>query len=205
MKANHPNTASESEPPTKSSLKRHSTIFDRLRQFSDNLRQLRYPAEFRIRVPQFTRSKSPPTDLTAARRLANVATCLWDIERKLKPTDNEEQNKKHRLAYRRANNAIETLTTVGIVIDDPIGRRYHPGSEGMMKPHLQPTQGVTIEKITETVTPIIYYKDKLIQRGEVFVAVPQEVDDTSKHAVDSDEKPSGPEPEQTENTSNKQD
>jgi len=195
MKANHPNTTRESEQQPNSSLNKHSNIFDHLRHFFDNLRQLRYPTEFRIRVPQFTRPTSPPTDLTAARKLASVATCLWDIVRKLKPDDSEEPNKKHRLAYRRANNAIEGMKALGIVIDDPIGRRYPPGSEGMMKPHLQPTQGMTIEKITETVTPIIYYKDKLIQRGEVFVAVPQDADETSERAVDE-------KPEQTENTNN---
>ena len=44
-----------------------------------------------------------------------------------------------------------------------------------MRPiQFDPTPGLTYQKVTETVAPIIYHQGRIIQRGEVFVAVPQE-------------------------------
>lgn len=47
-------------------------------------------------------------------------------------------------------------------------------TEGMMRPiQLLPMAGITFEIVSETVAPIVYCNDQLIQRSEVFVAVPK--------------------------------
>jgi hypothetical protein len=78
-----------------------------------------------------------------------------------------------RRAIGRLNRGIDALKGSGIEIEEPTNKRYPPGGEGMMRPlQFQPTAGLTFETVTETVAPIVYRNGQLIQRGEVFVAVP---------------------------------
>lgn len=162
-------------------------LIARARELICDLRQLQYPPEFRIALPL---SALGLADLDAAGQqmtpdpaqqtnsghldpsIAEVAVCLWDIRRKLEGNATAQEDRKLRLLNRRAEKAISSLEQAGVVIDDPIGRRYAPGSEGSMKPNFQPTPGTTYEKVIETIAPVIYRDDRLIGRGEVFVAVP---------------------------------
>jgi hypothetical protein len=120
-----------------------------------------------------TASGGDSADIDAV--LAEIAIGLWDIARKLRPEEGHSLDRKQRLIYRRATKGIETLARIQVTIDDPTGKRYMQGSEGFMKPiELQPTAGITREIVTETVVPIIYREERIIRRGEVFVAVPLE-------------------------------
>ncbi len=159
----------------------------RTRELISDLRQLQYRPEFRIALPLSALGLSDldadghemtpdpaqqPSSGHLDSSIAEVAVCLWDIRRKLEGNATAQQDRKLRLLNRRAENAISSLEQAGVVIDDPIGRRYAPGSEGSMKPNFQPTPGTTYEKVIETIAPVIYRDDRLIGRGEVFVAVP---------------------------------
>jgi len=112
--------------------------------------------------------------------VAEFATCIWYLKtkhfrREWKSDDNADDDPRVRRALGRINRGIDVLAGCGVEVDDPTNRRYPQGGENMMKPiELQPTAGLTFEKVTETVLPMVYRDDKLVQRGEVFVAVPRE-------------------------------
>ncbi len=128
----------------------------------------------------------PSTDGPPANQLiAEIASCLWYLKTKhfKKAWGNDatddgdtDEDPRVRRAIGRLNRGIDALKDNGIEIDDPTNKRYPPGGEGMMRPlQFQPTAGLTCEMVTETVTPIVYRNGQLVQRGEVFVAVPQEI------------------------------
>ena len=173
----------------------------KVRSAPADIRQLRFPTEFRIAAPSLpldapeTVETEPqaapvahdagqqpaPHDLPASDQLvAEFATCLWYLKtkhfrREWGDTGSSDDDPRVRRALSRLNKSIELLTESGIEVDDPINKRYPQGGEGMMRPiQFLPTAGVTFEVVSETVAPIIYREDRLIQRGEVFVAVPKE-------------------------------
>ena len=126
-----------------------------------------------------------PSDGPASNQfVAEVATCLWYLKTKHFKRDWEDDGAEDngaddgprvRRALGRLNRGIDALRENGIEVQDPTNTRYPQGGEGMMRPiQFQPTAGLTVEMVTETVVPIVYRNDQLIQRGEVFVAVPKE-------------------------------
>ena len=112
--------------------------------------------------------------------LAEVATCLWYLKTKhfkrdWDGQDGAEDDPRVRRAVGRLNKGIEALKKAGFDIQDPTNKRYQTGSEGTMRPlQFDPTPGINVPRVTQTVAPIVYLNERLIQRGEVFVAVPQE-------------------------------
>lgn len=166
----------------------------------DSIRQRSYPPEFRIAAPVLLprpvasdpaglrpgAAGPPPYNAAQAGQLAasnqligEVATCLWYLKTKhfrrdWEDDDTGDDDPRIRRALGRLHKGIEALKEHGIEVHDPINKRYPPGGAGMMRPiQLQPTAGLTVEMVTETVTPIVYRDSRLIQRGEVFVAVPE--------------------------------
>lgn len=157
--------------------------------FLDALRQLRFPAEFRIAAPrsplpvvvdppQAERADLPSQAGGENLVIAELATCLWYLKTKhfkrpWKDFETSDEDPRARRALGRIGRTIEKLREVGIEVHDPTDERYPPGGEGMMSPiQFTPTAGLTVDRVTETVIPIVYRDDRLIQRGEVFVAVP---------------------------------
>ncbi|MFW6106895.1 MAG: hypothetical protein ACOC8H_01915 [bacterium] len=167
----------------------------------DSVRQLCFPAEFRIAAPPVPldslegvevepqSAPAPQTDETAAaasdsaasnQLVAELATCLWYLKtkhfkREWDDPETGDDNPRVRRALNRMNKSMDVLKENGIEVCDPTNKRYPPGGEGMMRPiQFLPTPGLTFEVVSETVAPIIYRDDRLIQRGEVFVAVPKE-------------------------------
>lgn len=167
----------------------------------DELRQRLFYPEFRIAAPNLP-SDAPqavatnpqpasvvptPKESSAERDallsnqlVAEFATCLWYLKTKhfkqeWGAVESKDDDPRVRRALSRLNRSIELLAENGIEVDDPTNKRYPQGGEGMMRPiQFLPTAGLTFEVVTETVAPIIYRNDRLIQRGEVFVAVPKE-------------------------------
>ncbi len=170
----------------------------------DSIRQWFFPAEFRIAPPSAAlniatpagdgpashgdeaeqQSEAPPDSRASNQFVAELATCLWYLKTKhfKRAWDDDgtgdnggDDGPRVRRAIGRLNRGIDILKDNGIEIDDPTNKRYPQGGEGMMRPlQFQPTAGLTFEQVTETVIPIVYRDDQLIQRGEVFVAVPNE-------------------------------
>jgi len=163
----------------------------------DSIRQLLYPREFRIDstdVASVAQRSSEPTAATEvalspesnpdvtevlAKVLAEVATSLWHVKTKFfklrwDQDEREVDNPKARRLLGRINRGIQALQDCGLELKDPTGERYPPGSEHSMYPvQMLPTPGIVEESVSDTVTPLIYLNDKMIQRAQVFVAVPR--------------------------------
>lgn len=183
--------------------KKKAQPFDAKDNIMDSMRQFCFPAQFRIAAPlllpekaeeigrveeqqPLQPSKDDPEGFIQERErltpklVAELATCLWYLKTKYFKREwandaIDDDEPRVRRALGRLNKSIDALKESNIEIHDPTNKRYPQGGEGMMKPiQFQPTAGLTFEKVTETVTPVIFFSDRLLQRGEVFVAVPQE-------------------------------
>jgi len=171
------------------------------RSILDDIRQRRYPPEFRISCvgvapsateavevePQAARSAQTVEPSAAAgeflpsnQLVAEFATSLWYLKTKYfkrawDDAETGDSDPRIRRALSRLNRSVDALKASGIEVHDPTNKRYPAGGEGMMRPiQFLPAAGLTFEVVSETVTPIIYRNERLIQRGEVFVAVPKE-------------------------------
>ncbi len=170
------------------------------------LRQMRFPPEFRIAAPPLpdhkaTESPKPatgadptppqpdrPPATESSQLAAEFANCLWYLKTKYfrrgwEDLENSDDDPRVRRALGRINRTIDTLRENGLELQDPTDRRYPPGGEAMMRPiQFVPTPGLTVERVAETVSPIIFQNDRLIRRGEVFVAVPPAPTDSSSQS-----------------------
>jgi len=172
-----------------------------LQAILDDFRQVQHPIEFRIVLPSSPilppqpatapTKKSPKIQEPVRERsqqetsliaLAEVATCLWCLKtkhfkREWLNEDTTDDDPRTRRTLGRLNKGADALKKCGLEVADPTGKRYPTGGEAMMRPlDFVPTQGLTYEKVTEAVMPLVYWHGRLIQRAEVFVAVPPTAD-----------------------------
>lgn len=166
--------------------------------FMEDLRQRAYPREWRIdqasglilvpklqsgSKPDQARSRKPVREErqpgVSPTALAEVATCLWYLKtkhfkREWHNDDTADDDPRVRRTLGRLNKGADALKKCGIEVVDPTGKRYPSGGEAMMRPlDFVPTQGLTFDKVTEAVMPMVYWNGQLVQRAEVFVAVPK--------------------------------
>jgi hypothetical protein len=160
----------------------------RLSDAVDQVRQSMYPPEWRIELlPGPERGSGPvgtpvsqETVMAAAegKALAEMATCLWYVKtrhfkcdwKSLEATDDDPRTRR---TLGRLEKGVDALRQLGISVEDPTGQRYPTGGEALMKPlDFIPQDGMAVETVVETVRPIVYWRDRLVQRAEVFVGVP---------------------------------
>jgi hypothetical protein len=162
-----------------------------LREAVDTLRQWLYcPQEFRIRAPGYLglseslealAAFAQPTSVSlgpASTReeelldmAADVGTLVWRIKQRLAAID--ELPKSLQKLSRDVERTRDALTQGGIEIKDHTGGDYE-GGMALRVVASQPVMGLVRRQIIETLKPTIYYKDKIIQMGEVIVGVPEE-------------------------------
>ena len=112
------------------------------------------------------------------KHLIELANSLWYLKTKYFKrswTDTlcDDDDPRSRRALSRINKAVDSLAELQIIVTDPIGARYAAGGQAMISPiQFIPTEGVSDERISEVVAPVIFASDDLIQRGQVFVSVP---------------------------------
>lgn len=166
------------------------------------LRQLCYPPEFRIpevpeetfpeeRIDEFRDQEAAQAQSPAVRHapaghssadtlpaLLEIATCLWYLKtkhfgRKWNDQEAMDDDPKVRRSLGRMNKSQDKLRELGVEIEDPTGNRYPQGGEASMRPiDLLPTPGISFDVVSETMKPMIFWREKLVQRAEVFVSVP---------------------------------
>jgi hypothetical protein len=104
--------------------------------------------------------------------LASIATNTWKAKSRLKGADSVQGSS----VLKRINGDIERIWNVliedlGLEIKDHTGKDYDYGM-ALKVVTTQPTAGINKERVTETIKPTIYWKNKIIQIGEVVVATP---------------------------------
>ena len=134
--------------------------------------------------------REPASELAfQAELVTELATCLWYLKTKYfkkqwLDEESADPDARTRHALRRLDRAIGALDKADVRLVDPTGTRYPPGGEAMMTPlQFEPTGGISTDTVSETLRPMMFSGDRLIQRGEVFVAVPlrhHDVADESK-------------------------
>ena len=153
-----------------------------------SLRQWRYPKEFRIGAPvwppniltelqrlsneQSEAMSPPPEDEAYPHLLANIATKLWRLRQKMLQPGTDQPLEEMRGPYRSFESAWDTLTQAGVEILDHTGTQFNSGLL-LRVLAFQPTPGIVIETVIETIKPTIYYKQQLLQTGEVIVGIPE--------------------------------
>ncbi|MET0237987.1 MAG: hypothetical protein ABW224_25330 [Kibdelosporangium sp.] len=147
------------------------------------VRQWRFPPEFRIPAeypdipaaePERPPATHPGADETADVVMADLATNLWRVIRKLGNEENGDAARGRRMASRHAQAAQESLAEAGIQVQDHDGTAFHLGlSLDVIAYEARP--GTVAETIVETVRPSVYRAGRCIQTGQVIVAQPEGV------------------------------
>jgi hypothetical protein len=164
----------------------------------NDLRQLKYPKEFRIAPiewspdltaqlddmigkltqpvdvnPPESKSKSDSLD-ESLKFIANLGTDIWRVREKMLKPGTDEPLDEMRKAYRHLSSTWEKLRDAGFKIQNHTGEKMPKGGIYQLKVlAYQPEPGLNCEVIIETVKPSIYYKDRMIQMGEVIVGTPE--------------------------------
>jgi hypothetical protein len=113
---------------------------------------------------------------TFAKATITVATNAWRLRTRLidrhsgeiKEDVSKEDVKK---MARYIESIYEAFAEIGIEIKDKTGEAFDYGLPEKVVT-AQPQEGLTRERIIETLRPTIYWKEKLAQQGEVIIATP---------------------------------
>lgn len=154
-----------------------------------SLRQLRYPREFRIGAPPPPKEALETLERIAAsleslvftpeggsqqevdKLLAQVATELWRLRRKLDLLDNTQPPEELRAIRRPFESAWDSIIQSGVEIDDHVGEPYD-GGMAVDVLTFQPCPELSRHQIIETIRPTIYRNGQMIQIGQVIVGQP---------------------------------
>ncbi len=106
---------------------------------------------------------------TVTKLLTETATGLWRARKKLiAPGSKDEPIDAMRGVFRPLDSTYQSLNQSGLEIFDLTDQPY---VTGMIEKVIafEPTIGITGETIKETIKPTIYFRDQLMQVGEVIV------------------------------------
>lgn len=156
-----------------------------------NVRQWRYPREFRIEAPAWDEEIQPQLQRLVdalstpvpppvvfdqesyAHVLADVATELWRLRERMIQPGTDQPLAEMRRAYRSFESAWDTLMEAGISIEEHTNSPFVAGMP-LRVLAFQPTPGIAREMVIQTLRPSVYYKQQLIQEGEVIVGTPDD-------------------------------
>jgi len=151
-----------------------------------SLRQLQFPKEFRIPPPVWPadvrvqlaeiasllqKPQRGPAGL-GPRALSDLATGLWRLRARMIQIETGRPLEGMGRAYRHFESVWDALNGEGVRILDHTGEAFEPG-RALQVMSFQPTPSLTRDVIVETIKPTIYFKESLIQTGEVIVGTPE--------------------------------
>jgi hypothetical protein len=104
------------------------------------------------------------------RGMADIATSSWKAKAKMRDASGEVLDEMKRV-YRHIEAILKTLEEAGVEVKDHTGDDFDYGLP-LKVVTTQPTQGVTRERVVETIRPTVYWQQKIIQMGEVVIETP---------------------------------
>ncbi len=158
-------------------------------RFFLSVRQLFFPKEFRICfLDELSSVDSLVNKLNEVEKLlsntiqeddnedyikmiAGVGTGLWRLKKRMVKEGTDQPQEGMRKAYRHVESVWDVLLQAGVEIQDHTGIVFDPGFSIKIIAY-QPMQGITKERVVETIKPSIYFKGRQIQMGEVIVGTP---------------------------------
>lgn len=172
------------------------------------IRQWFFPAAFRIAPPSLpadllttlialaAAQATPPTPAPAPQMmqqgiapsaLADVAVGLWRLREKMVQPGSDLPQPDMQRAFRAFESTWSALQSAGIRVQAHTGEKYVAGMV-LSVLAFQPTPGLQVETIIETLKPSIYFHNTLIQLGEVIVGTPER-DEAAQQTVASSNTP----------------
>ena len=116
------------------------------------------------------------------RAIASIATNTWRAKTKMtNPVTGEIRDEMKRVA-RHVEAIYRNLAELGIVIRDHTGDAYDEG-QPMKVVASKPTSGLDKKRVSETLLPSIFWNDRLIQNGEIEIAVPITTDGSTEAEI----------------------
>lgn len=102
---------------------------------------------------------------------ANLGTGMWRLRQKMVLPESNEPLPEMQRAWRHFDSLWDLVGQIGLEIQDHTGTAYHAGLS-LSVVAFQPTEGITEERVLETIRPSIYFEKRLLQMGEVIVGSP---------------------------------
>lgn len=119
-----------------------------------------------------------PVDLNGdafKRGIAAIATNTWRAMARLAHTEGAEDSKDTQRVRRHVEAIYRNLADIGVIVRDHTGDVYDEG-QPMKVIASKPTLGLLRKEVSETLLPSVFWKDRLIQNGEVEIAIPMPAD-----------------------------
>jgi len=110
--------------------------------------------------------------------LADVATSLWRLRLRMVKPGTETPIDAMMRPFRDLQAAWDAFSEGGLEIVDHTGEAIPEAGDYRL--HLisfQPTDGLTTEKVIETLKPTIRFQGKVVQIGEVIVGTPRQAEE----------------------------
>jgi hypothetical protein len=156
-----------------------------------------FPSEFRIPPPNWRPevldalrklpynppagdgSGPPPVDDAGERQrmtfLADLGTGLWRLGQKLIAPEGGPPPEGMRRVLRHLESVWDALAEHGVKVQDHTGAPVPDrGVYGLEALAYQETPGLTRDEVIETIKPSIFYRDRMIQMGQVIVGTPEQ-------------------------------
>jgi hypothetical protein len=119
--------------------------------------------------PQDTLDASIPAGY--AKVLVSIATNAWRAKSKMIDATTGEFREEMKRVGRHVEAIYRNLAEVGVVIRDHTGDAYDEG-QPMKVVASKATPGLDKKRVSETLLPSIFWKDRLIQNGEIEIETP---------------------------------
>ncbi|MBN9692487.1 MAG: hypothetical protein J0M24_19740 [Verrucomicrobia bacterium] len=104
--------------------------------------------------------------------LAVIATQTWKLRARLQGYRTSQPTADLQRLFRHVEILQDTFQDLGLRLHDPVGEPFDFGLP-LTVITSQPIPGATREYVLETVKPTIYWDHRLLQPGEVVIAVPE--------------------------------
>jgi len=149
--------------------------------FEKLARSLAAPEAVQADLPQH----EPDLESTLLQLVADVGTGLWRLLSKVTPLAGLGDVEEDRRTQRHFESILDTLVQAGVEIRDHTGEIVpRAGIYSLNVLAYEPRASLATERVIETIKPTIYFKDRVIQVGQVIIGTPVASENqTSAHGV----------------------
>jgi hypothetical protein len=114
---------------------------------------------------------------TLLQLVADVGTGLWRLQSKQAPAGPNDLEAERR-TQRHLQSLLDTLVQAGVEIRDHTGELVPRGGIYTLNVlAYEPRASLATERVLETIKPTIYFKDRVIQVGQVIIGTPTASED----------------------------
>ncbi len=108
---------------------------------------------------------------TMRQALVSIATHAWKARTRMRDAVSGEVVEEMKKISRSIDGIFDSLAALDIEVKDHTGQPFDYGLP-IKVVTTQPTAGIAKEQVIETLKPTIYWRQRIIQTGEVVLATP---------------------------------